>query len=217
MINTIKMKQLIIPCLLTGCALLCLSANAQENKTKPAIGEIGLYVSPYGTNQVFWFRALEGAGGYDNDGSVAFGLNFIHRVNKWLDLETGVDYSIHHVIFNSPFIGEDYDNTPRKEKIQLISVPVTIRAVFLKYFFANGGLLLDVDVSKSNSIDYQTGIGTMFGLGIKYDFCSGLSVFINPYTKIHSLLPFSTEKTDKYHERVWENGIRIGLVYALWK
>ena len=54
----------------------------------------------------------------------------------------------------------------------------------------------------------QTGIGAIFELATKYDFDFGMSVFVNPYLKIHSIFPFQLMR---YHQRVLENGKRIGL------
>ena len=69
-----------------------------------------------------------------------------------------------------------------------------------------------MDAGTSGPIDGQTGIGSMLGLRIKYDFKSGLSVFVNPYYKMHSLVPFSSGDN---HQRLMESGFRFGLMYQL--
>ena len=73
-------------------------------------------------------------------------------------------------------------------------------------------LIVDMDGSLNSPISNQTGIGALLGFAIKYDFDSGISAFVNPYTKIHSLVPF---QAGQHHQRIWENGIRIGLTYDL--
>ena len=82
----------------------------------------------------------------------------------------------------------------------------------MKYCFINGGLLLDIDAGTSRPIDSQTGIGSVMGLGIKYDFKSGFTAFVNPYYKLHSLVPFSSGDN---HQRIMESGFRFGLMYSL--
>ena len=92
----------------------------------------------------------------------------------------------------------------------MINIPLTVRANFFKYFFANGGMIADIDITKSKNADSQSGIGAMIGIGAKYDFPSGLSIFVNPYIKLHSLVHFST---DNYHYRLYNEGIRAGIMY----
>ena len=99
-----------------------------------------------------------------------------------------------------------------RASISLINIPVTLRVNFLKYCFINGGLLFEMDASTSSPIDGQTGIGSVMGLGIKYDFDSGLSVFANPYQKMHALIPFSSQR---YPQRLMESGFRFGLMFTL--
>ena len=72
--------------------------------------------------------------------------------------------------------------------------------------------MIDIDVADSDDYDKQTGLGAMIGFGAKYDFSSGLSVFVNPYIKGHSLLSFTM---DNYHMRLMNAGIRLGIMYNL--
>ena len=186
--------------------------NAQDNVSKTKSRKIGITYSSFGENDVFRFNELMGAASYNSDYFFTLGINYIHPLNKWLETETGIEYSKHNIIIK-PNLPPDMDNSQRKANFSLVNIPVTLRANFLKYFFINGGLILGIDGSNS-PIDNQTGIGGLLGLSVKYDFNNGISVFVNPYTKIHSLIPFVD--TD-YHQRIWENGIRIGITYDLKK
>lgn len=184
---------------------------AQENETTQSHPKIGLSFSSFGENDVFRFEELVGAASYDRDYFYTLGIHYVHPLSKWLDIETGLEYSNHHIIV-WPNLPPDMDNSPRKADFSLINIPVTVRANFLTYFFINGGLFLDIDASLNSPIDNQTGIGALGGIAFNYDFKNGISAFVNPYTKIHSLVP----TTDiHYHQRVWENGIRIGITYNL--
>jgi len=162
---------------------------------------------------VFRFNELESAAIYNSDYFRTFGLSYVSALNKWLEIESGIEYSRHHIIIQ-PNLPPNIDAFPRKASFSLINIPVTLRANFLKYFFVNGGLILDVDASLNSPIANQTGIGVLLGLSVKYDFDAGVSVFVNSYSKLHSLIPFQTEN---HHQRVLENGIRIGFSYDLRK
>jgi len=186
---------------------------AQENETRLSANKIGITFSSFGENDVFRFDELDGAASYNSDYFFTLGINYVYPLNKWLEAETGIEYSKHNIIIE-PNLPPDMDNSSRKANFSLINVPVTLRANFLKYFFVNGGLIVDIDASTNSPIDNQTGIGALIGLSAKYDFKSGVSVFVNPYTKIHSLIPFLDTE---HHQRVWENGIRIGITYDLRK
>lgn len=192
--------------------LICLHfLSAQENNIKFKNGKIGITFSSFGKNDVFRFQELVGAASYNSDYFYTIGVNYISTLNKWLEAETGIEYARHYIIIE-PNLPPFENNSPRKENFGLVNIPITLRANFLKYFFVNGGLIVGIDGSLNSSVDNQSGIGTLLGVGIKYDFNSGISFFANPYTKIHSLLSF-TDFQD--HQRIWENGIRIGLTYNL--
>ncbi len=74
----------------------------------------------------------------------------------------------------------------------------------------DGGMVLSMDASNDNSIDNQTGIGANLGLGFQYDFETGISLFITPYLKANTLVPFSPEE---HQQRLMENGLRLGIMY----
>jgi hypothetical protein len=93
----------------------------------------------------------------------------------------------------------------------LISIPATLRVKFLKYFFINAGALIDLDISQSVYFENQTGLGGIAGFGANYDFKCGLSVFLNPYIKAHSLIDVGTRL------KIMEKGFRLGVTYDLQK
>ncbi|MGB4205814.1 MAG: hypothetical protein WBJ84_09390 [Bacteroidales bacterium] len=182
---------------------------AQENAT----GKIGVSFSSFGNNEVFRFNELEGAESYSSDHFFTVGVIYLHPINGWLEAETGIEYSKHNILIK-PNLPPLIDIFPIKAHFSLLNIPLTLRANFLKYFFVNGGLFTDIDVSTSSPIDNQTGIGALLGVSVKYDFKNGISVFGNPYTKLHSLIPFTDTK---YHQRIAETGVRIGITYEMKK
>lgn len=185
--------------------------NAQSSFSESK-GAIGITYSGSWDNQAYYFQSLDGLGGYDGKGYYSFGITYVRPLKKNIDIETGISYSKYKYQFSNASLGPDAPK-PYGVKNTIIDIPVTVRWNFLKYFFLNGGLLLGIDTGKENHLDSQTGIGATIGIGAKYDLkYTPVGLFVNPYYKIHSLLPFSMEK---YHQRTDESGFRFGAVYYL--
>src|SRR5699024_8167309 len=106
------------------------------------------------------------------------GITYIYSINHWLQFETGIEYSKLAVRFRS-IIPPRPPNTRsyfgRPQNYSLVDIPLTFRFNFLHYFFANTGLLIDIDASKSNSENSQNGLGQMLGVGFNYNFKAGFS------------------------------------------
>jgi hypothetical protein len=197
------LKLLIIACLLT----VQMSLNAQKELSNKA----GLTFSSFGVNDMF--------GGINNtdysyNGSSFYtvGITYIRGLNKWLEIETGLEYSKQNIrIIPNIYPGLYIFMQTKKTELILLNIPATLRANFLKYFFINGGLLIDLDISNNIFIENQTGIGGIVGLGVNYDFDFGLSVFLNPYIKAHSWI-YIEER-----QKILEKGFRLGVTYNLRK
>lgn len=184
--------------------------NGQSSKEKSTAGKIGITVSSLSSNDIIYFESVVGTAGYEGENFFSIGISYIHPWKNWLEVEVAIEYSEFTMQVDPPFYtGIDPYNT----EVSLIDIPVTLRANFWKYFYANSGILLDIDISDPNSIDNQSGIGGMFGVGAKYDFDSGVSVFINPYFKLHSIIQSSPEGS--IQERLTESAIRFGITYQL--
>ena len=190
--------------ILFAIALLSVFTQAQTAEK----GKIGLTYSFNGGTTVMQ-PALEGSASHDVTDATAIGIIYLKPLNNWLELETGITYSLCKITTTSAPTPEV--NT-YKSNLSLIDIPVGLRAVFLKYFFVNGALLLDTELTNNSSVSSQTGIGMMAGVGIKYDFRFGGSLFFNPYGKIHSLVPFGGWK---HHDRILESGWKFGITCAL--
>lgn len=198
--------------LLLMLVLACgIPAAAGTKGEKSPVKRIGITFTGVGENDVLTFSDLVGAPSYNGKGFWAAGLVFSQGINRWLEWESGVEYSRHRIeVF--PNLPPESDTSTREEKAALITLPFTLKAGFLKYFFVSGGILLDFDASTNSPIDSQTGFGLSAGAGMKYDFRSGLSLFVNPYVRAHSLLPLTGFS---HHNQIWDNGIRIGVTMAL--
>jgi hypothetical protein len=190
--------------------VLSFSLYAQKSDPEPRKGQVGITFSSFGENDVVRFHELMGAPSYNSDRFFTFGINYLYKLNRFLDVETGIEYSSHKIIIK-PMAIPPTVYPPYGAKFSLVNIPVTLRVNFLKYCFINGGILLDIDASTSSPVDSQTGIGSILGLGIKYGFKCGVTAFANPYIKMHSMISFSP---DDNHQRLMESGFRFGLMYS---
>lgn len=185
--------------------------NAITLSAQAKIGKIGLTFSSFGENPVYNSESedLLGAPSYSKDNFFSIGVTYVRSIYKWLEFETGVEYSKHHIIVH-PNLPPQMDNSPHSEEFALIGLPFALRANFLRFFFFNAGGFLDFESGLNSPIDSQSGLGILLGIAIKYDFNFGLSVFVNKYGKVHAVVPF--HKKD-YQQRVWESGLRLGVSY----
>ncbi|MFW6095887.1 MAG: hypothetical protein ACOC8S_05575, partial [Bacteroidota bacterium] len=78
------------------------SLRAQESKELKS-GKIGIF-SSYGVNEVFRFEELIGAASYNGDNFFTGGISYALNMNKWLEIETGLEYAKHkfYIIPNVP-------------------------------------------------------------------------------------------------------------------
>ena len=200
--------------LLFSIFLASYSAFAQQEETPTRKGQIGITFSSFGSNDVVRSEEPVGGPSYHGDHFYTLGINYLYPLNQTFDFETGVEYSNHQITIN-PMYFYDQGSVPdpgHKANVALISIPVSVRVNFLKYFFINGGIFFDMDASQPMPIDSQTGLGANLGLGFKYKFKCGVTTFVNPYTKAHSIFAFSR---GTYPQHLLESGFRFGLMVNL--
>lgn len=99
-------------------------------------GSIGLTFSAFGNNDVMNTAGstLIGGAGYDGKRFYTLGLSYIYSFSPLVDVETGIEYSS-HTITTVPAYHPKADTTPYDERLSIISIPVTARINFLKYFW----------------------------------------------------------------------------------
>lgn len=187
------------------------TTSAQDNDAKTGKRQLGISFSSFGYNDLVYSERLDGAASYHGKKFYTLGVSYLHPINKNIALETQIEFS-HHIISMHPNVQPGMDNTPTEVFMSLVSIPVSARINFLRCFFINGGFFLDIDTGTSEQINSQGGLGALMGLGIRYDSDFRISVFVNPYFKVHSLIPFSNNAR---HQRLMESGFRFGLAYTL--
>lgn len=182
-------------------------------------GSIGLTFSAFGNNDVdnSAGSTLACEPSYHGKRFYTLGLSYIYSFSPLVDVETGIEFSSHTittVVRRKPSKpSSDVDVTRYDERLSLTSIPVTARINFLKYFFINGGVLLEWETKASDPIDNQSGLGVLGGIGAKYKLNNGLGAFINNYYKFHALVPFLAERDD-HRWKIIEGGLRVGITYT---
>ena len=203
------MKHLII---LLICVLNFPSISGAQKSNPAGPDQVGVTISTLGSNDVVSFVKIMGGASYYGDGFLTVGVSYLHPITKILDLESGLEYSSQKIKIRPEFM-PGMSLTDRYGSFSLISLPIGLRLNFLRYFFLSGGFFLASDASTSMPIDSQSGIGANLGVGFKYSFRGRMSVFVNPYQKMHSIVYLSTPSS--YHQHVWESGFRFGFLYSL--
>lgn len=185
--------------------ILSVSTIAQENHQSPK-QSIGISYLSFGANWIYATDGLIGGPSIKAENFFGFGAHYIKEINSTFDLEIGLEYMKHSFLVGAVYPGAVY----RKENVSLVNIPVNVRANFLDYFFINGGPILDFGYGTDNIIDNQNGIGLLLGAGVNYEFTSGISVFLNPNFKMHSLITLEEGKN-----RISDSSLRIGISYSL--
>ena len=198
--------------LIFTCSLFAsLTLFGQSVTGKTHTSKIGITFSSLGRGDIMSFEKTIGGPGYFGGNYYAFGLTYLYKLNKVFDVETGIEYSRYKITITSN-LPPQAEKITLTEHLSLINLPVSIRVNFLRFFFINAGPQLDLDLSNTRYIDMQTGIGAHLGFGINYDFKSGVSVFANPYSEVHSILSLTANHSP---QRIVESGFRFGLSYRL--
>ncbi len=130
--SKLTMKNLTL--IFTICLLVIPDAVSAQCGKRQFYGKAGITFSPFGDNSVFRFTELEGAAGFEGTGFHSLGINYIVSLNRWIESETGLEYSKHNLVITSA-PNPEIDNPPLESGLSLITVPLSLRANFLRYFF----------------------------------------------------------------------------------
>jgi hypothetical protein len=161
----------------------------------------------YATNGLFRMDDAVGLAGKEGNGASSYTLQYNRKLNNYLSIITGLDYSNNFVSIPNITAVNGLDN--KTAYIEMISVPVYGKLSFWKYFFINAGATLDFELNTYDNqpTDKQSGIGLGFGIGAEYEFKS-YTVFLNPFFQNHATIPF-----ENVVYKLNEIGIRFGIGY----
>ncbi len=135
------------------------------------------------------------------------GITYNKKISKIFRIETGINYFSSEINIESAPLPQVY---LFKDKLKLVSIPISLITEFWKYFFVNGGVLIDFQAKSTKYLDSQSGVGFMLGLGVKYEY-KEFVFYINPEIRRHRLIGF---KNEKYPEFLLNSAIQIGIGYS---
>lgn len=136
--------------------------------------------------------------GLKGSNSISFDAQYVYPLNSWLNAEMGLNYTM------ARFVKTDLNNTNSIFTADLLNLPIGFRLTFLKYGFVNSGTMLD--------LLYNPGFGSYFGGGIQFQSEYGFGMLVNPYIRIHSVVPFNLDMSS---DRIVNAGIKIGFSYSI--
>lgn len=174
-----------------------------QNKQK---GNLNISYSS-GENIFYSDPALTGDGGYTGKGYFIIGVNYSKPLNRWLNFNSGLDYSLQKIETSpAPMI----QGSTILHRINLVSFPFSFKAVLLKYFYFQAGASLDLETGISH-LDNQTGIGLMGGIGAQFNIKRAI-FFVSPFIKRYSFIRFDPGVNAK---KLYLTGLQVGLGYQL--
>ncbi len=159
-----------------------------------------------GDNEIFRFQELIGSGSVTGTGVWTAGFDLRRLFGDHFSVETGISYS-HQYYYTSPapFIpGED-----RPGDFGIISLPLTARVDFLKWFFADAGAVAGFQTGFSR-LDDMTGLGVILGAGFQYNFKSDIFFRVRAYAAQYALLHFMPED---HPQTLTNGGVTVGVGY----
>jgi len=186
---------------------ISLSSFSQETKKQESYKDS--YGISIGSGESGLYTLGKSVGGPDYLGlsAIEAGFNYDHPLNKFLYFESGI-YWHHNRIKITPGVNPGVDMTPRYTNLNFFYIPVNLKVMILKYFFIDGGMLLNMDVSTHSEISNQTAIGADFGFGLEIPVFKHYSITINPYVNIHEL--YKLDRQD-LGESIIGDGVRFTI------
>jgi hypothetical protein len=153
-------------------------------------------------------QKLAGAPSYEMSTGFSVGLQYNKKLTNTLQLMTGINWYDNSVAVTPNFY-PGRNMTPKDYSVQLIYIPLLLKVDLSKYFFVNGGLLGDIDITNSEYITSQSGLGASFGIGTEFSITDNFSIQLNPYLNFHGLLLADKQN---YPERIFDPGIKLNFV-----
>jgi opacity protein-like surface antigen len=159
-----------------------------------------------GDNEIFRFQELDGAGSVTGTGVWTAGFDLRRLFGDHFSVETGISYSQQYY-YTSPAPGITDEDRPGD--FGIISLPLTARVDFLKWFFADVGAVAGFQTGFSR-LDDMTGLGVTLAAGFQYNFKSDIFFRVRAYAAQYGLLHFSPED---HPQTLTNGGVTVGVGY----
>ncbi|WP_224995298.1 outer membrane beta-barrel protein [Cesiribacter sp. SM1] len=197
------MKKFLILCLM----VVSLASYAQEG-SKNSFG-----VMAGAGSAIVAGSNLEGGPDLDLERNFELGAHYYRQIGEKVKFETGIFYHYSKLTETSAF----YPGIPQittQYDIHLLYLPAFLRYNISPYFFINGGLMADIDLSNNMGVDSsrnlnsQSGAGVGFGIGGELSLFNSIYLQLNPYMNLHGVLLVQRENNPG---RILDAGIRLGI------
>jgi opacity protein-like surface antigen len=159
-----------------------------------------------GDNEIFRFQELVGAGSVSGTGMWTAGVDVRRLFGDHFSIETGLSYS-HQYYYTAPAPGIPGEERPGN--FGIISLPLTARVDFLRWFFADAGAVAGFQTGFAR-LDDMTGLGVTLGAGFQYNFKSDIFFRVRTYATQYGLLHFIHED---YPQTLTNTGLTVGIGY----
>lgn len=168
-------------------------------------GEYSLFAGG-GGNDIFRFEEPIGSGSVNGTGMWIAGFDMRRLFGDHFSVESGFSYS-HQYFYTSPAPGIPGEDRPGT--FGMLTMPLKARADFLKWFFADAGVLFAIQPDISNDFN-MTGLGVTLGAGFQYNFPSDVFIRVRAYGSQYGLLRLIPED----HPQTLSNaGVTLGVGY----
>jgi len=176
------MKKIIL--LLTLCCSI-IHLYAQNDKKNLIGTHVALGIGDYGA------FGKKGGGSYDVKRYYTIGLDYSRQISKRFDFCSGFEYTYSNMTATPHSSVEGYSP---KAHLTMTTIPAQLRYHFGKFVYLNGGLLFNITARMNNiwpTEDKKTNVDLLLGLGLgvgfKYEFKSGIMLFLNPYVRYNGI------------------------------
>ena len=204
-------------CIISLLLFLILSSDAFPQTNKRSLSG---YTS-FPNDNVFLYPTVIGREAIASEtGFRLIGIEYSYKLRKKLSINAGVEFGKHNITvsywMDNPFLTQLSDN---KGELDMLTFPFSLRLFFLKYFFVHGGFIVDLQTKnnlynqfsgKNDVVNDQSGIGSILGIGINYQFKKRFSIYTGLNNEIHGLIFF---KKSNFKKRLGDMGLRTGIGY----
>lgn len=199
------MKRILVICLISqSLALFGQEETASNRKVR-----IGAGVSYFPATEVMRFLGRdEYVPEIDGKAFYSAGVTGVFSIKKNLCIEGGA-YLTQYRVKVDPY---ELNQPNFYENVSLLYVPLSLRFNFNNHVYFSTGLLFGFDFSNPGELKNQTGIGMMLSPGVSFDCSDRISLFLNPYLNLPSMVSFNYGLNN---DRILEASIRLGILYQL--
>lgn len=186
-------------------AFTLLLASVTCNGQRTWWGEYSVFAGG-GGNEIFRFNELIGSGSVTGTGMWTAGFDMRRLFGDHFSIETGLSYA-HQYYYTSPAPGIGGEDRPGM--FGMLAMPMKARVDFLKWFFADAGVLFALQPGISD-IDNMTGLGVTLGAGFQYNFQSDVFIRIRAFGNQYGVLHLFPED---YPRTLSNGGVTLGVGY----